>query len=62
VPVEQLDELVWQDVCEMLTHLDTIAAALYRAQAGQWLPQELQARRENLRHPHESALKSKQNV
>jgi site-specific DNA recombinase len=49
VPVEQLDELVWQDVCEMLTHPDMIATALYRAQGGQWLPQELQARRENLR-------------
>lgn len=49
VPVEQLDALVWQDVCDLLTHPDTIAAALYRAQGGQWLPQELQARRENLR-------------
>jgi len=49
VPVEQLDELVWQDVCEMLTHPDMITTALYRAQGGQWLPQELQARRENLR-------------
>ena len=33
----------------MLTHPEKIAAALYRAQGGQWLPQELQARRENLR-------------
>src|SRR5258706_5232320 len=33
----------------MLTHPDRIANALYRAQGGQWLPQELQARRENLR-------------
>jgi len=33
----------------MLTHPDKIAEALYRAQAGQWLPQALQARRENLR-------------
>ena len=33
----------------MLTHPDTLAIALYRAQGGQWLPQELQARRENLR-------------
>jgi site-specific DNA recombinase len=49
VPVEQLDALVWQDLCEVLTHSDTIAAALYRAQGGHWLPQELQARRENLR-------------
>ena len=49
IPVEQLDELVWQDVCEMLMHPDQVATALYRAQGGQWLPQELQARRENLR-------------
>jgi site-specific DNA recombinase len=49
IPVEQLDALVWQDLCEMLTHPDMIANALYRAQGGQWLPQELQARRENLR-------------
>src|SRR5581483_3678549 len=49
IPVEQLDELVWQDVCEMLLHPNQIATALYRAQGGQWLPQELQARRENLR-------------
>nr|WP_244422453.1 zinc ribbon domain-containing protein [Ktedonobacter racemifer] len=49
VPADQLDELVWQDVCEMLTHPGAIATALYRAQGGLWLPQELQARRENLR-------------
>lgn len=49
IPAAQLDELVWQDVCEVFTHPAMIAAALQRAQAGQWLPQELQARRENLR-------------
>jgi site-specific DNA recombinase len=49
ISVEQLDELVWQDVCEVLTHPEMIAAALQRAQGGQWLPQALQARRENLR-------------
>ena len=49
IPVEQLDALVWQDVCEVLTHPEMIAAALQRAQGGQWLPQALQARRENLR-------------
>ncbi len=40
IPVELLNDLVWQDVCEVLTHSDMIAAALYRAQGGQWLPQE----------------------
>ena len=49
IPASQLDELVWQDVREVLTHPETIAAALQRAQGGHWLPQELQARRENLR-------------
>jgi site-specific DNA recombinase len=49
IPVEQLDALVWQDVCDILMHPERIATALYRAQGGQWLPQELQARRENLR-------------
>jgi site-specific DNA recombinase len=49
IPAEQLDELVWKDLCEVLMHPQTIAEALQRAQGGLWLPQELQARRENLR-------------
>ena len=49
IPASQLDELVWKDLCEVLAHPEAIAAALQRAQGGQWLPQELQARRENLR-------------
>jgi len=49
IPASQLDELVWQNLCEVLTHPECIAAALQRAQGGHWLPQELQARRENLR-------------
>jgi site-specific DNA recombinase len=49
IPAQQLDELVWQDLCEILMHPESIAHALERAQGGWWLPQELQARRENLR-------------
>ncbi len=49
IPVEQLDELVWQDVCLVLTHPQQIAEALAQALGGHWLPQALQARRENLR-------------
>jgi site-specific DNA recombinase len=49
IPAKQLDELVWQDVCKILMHPEHIIAALQRAQGGQWLPQELHARRENLR-------------
>jgi site-specific DNA recombinase len=49
LPVEQLDGLVWADLCEVLLHPACLAQALQRAQGGQWLPQELQARRQSLR-------------
>jgi len=49
LPVSQLDELVWTDLCEVLLHPACLTEALQRAQGGQWLPQELQARRENVR-------------
>ena len=49
IPAKQLDELVWKDLCEVITHPEIITAALHRAQGGDWLPQELQARQENLR-------------
>ena len=49
IPADQLDEVVWQDLCEVVQHPIQISQALQRAQNGEWLPQELQARRENLR-------------
>jgi len=48
-PAEQLDMIVWQDLCEVLTHPESITEALERAHGGHWLPQELQARRDQLR-------------
>ena len=48
-PANQLDELVWADLCEVLTQPEPIARALKRAQGGEWLPQELQARQANVR-------------
>ena len=47
-PAEQLDDLVWGDLCEVLTHPESITEALRRAHGGGWLPQELKARQENL--------------
>lgn len=47
-PAEQLDELVWQDLVELLSHPEQIMQALQRAQTGEWLPQQLQARRQTL--------------
>jgi site-specific DNA recombinase len=49
IPAQSLDELVWRDLCEVLTHPEAIGQALHRAQGGHWLPHELQARREQLR-------------
>jgi len=48
-PAQQLDDLVWKDLCALLTAPEQIAQALSRAHGGGWLPQELQARREQLR-------------
>jgi site-specific DNA recombinase len=44
IPVGQLDELVWADLCALLTDPAQAARALTRARGGAWLPQELQAR------------------
>jgi site-specific DNA recombinase len=54
IPVQQLDELVWQDLCEILTNSEMITRAMERSLGGAWLPQELQARRENLRRGQDS--------
>ena len=48
-PADQLEDLVWQDLCQLLLQPENITSCLERAQGGAWLPQELQARRENLR-------------
>jgi site-specific DNA recombinase len=48
-PARQLETLVWRDIGDLLTHPERIAQALARAHGGGWLPQELQARREQLR-------------
>jgi site-specific DNA recombinase len=47
-PGTRLDELVWEDLCEVLTHPEHVQHALQRAHGGEWLPQELKARLENL--------------
>ncbi len=50
IPATQLDEAVWQDLCEVLTNPQQTAQALRRARGGDWLPQELQARQQGVRH------------
>jgi site-specific DNA recombinase len=43
-PAPQLDEVVWADLCDLLTHPVQVREALERAHSGAWLPQEMQAR------------------
>jgi site-specific DNA recombinase len=48
-PAQQLDALVWNDLCAVLTHPESLSFALERAHGGHWLPQDLQVRRDNYR-------------
>src|SRR3954447_1393457 len=47
-PAEQVDALVWADLCRLLNEPEAIRFALERAHGGHWLPQDLQARRQAL--------------
>jgi site-specific DNA recombinase len=49
IPAKQLDALVWRDLCAVVTQPAVLTQALQRAQGGQWLPQERQARRDQRR-------------
>jgi site-specific DNA recombinase len=49
IPAQQLEDLVWQDLCALLKHPEHIAYASERAHGRHWLPQELRARQEALR-------------
>ena len=49
IPADQLDALVWDDLCALLGSPEPLAEAVARAHGGAWLPQELLARRETLR-------------
>src|SRR3954447_7707288 len=48
IPTEQVDALVWEDLCRLLNEPEAIRFALERAHGGHWLPQDLQARRQAL--------------
>ena len=49
IPAQQLDVLVWEDLCHLITRPEYIIDALQRARGGQWLPQHLQSRQPTLR-------------
>jgi site-specific DNA recombinase len=49
IPSRAIDDLVWQDLCDLLRHPAAVAEAFRLASVGAWHPQEFQARRERLR-------------
>ncbi len=49
IPAESLDKLVWNDLVELLTSPERLSEAIEQARGGAWLPQQFQARREQLR-------------
>lgn len=57
IPVDQLDDLVWNDLCDVIQHPEMIVQAMEEAQNGSWLPQELQARRESFKRGKKSLEK-----
>jgi site-specific DNA recombinase len=44
IPADQLETLVWEDLCTVVQHPELITLALERAQSGAWLPEEIQHR------------------
>lgn len=49
IPADQLDAVVWDDLCQVVQHPEIVAHQLQRAQAGEWVPQELRRRQASLR-------------
>ena len=52
IPAQQLDVLVWDDLCQLITQPDYTLVALQRVGGGEWIPQHLQSRKQTLRKAH----------
>lgn len=62
IPAAQLDALVWQDLCDVLTHPQSLAYALERAHGGHWLPHDAQVRRANIRKGRASIAQQRERL
>jgi site-specific DNA recombinase len=61
-PAQQVDDVVWQDLCALLTDPAQVAHALERARGGAWLPQELQARQATIRQALDQLARQQQRL
>ena len=48
IPVQSLDDLVWHDLCQLLNDPTALTHQFARVQAGEWLPQQVQAQQQSL--------------
>ncbi len=48
IPADQVEDLVWEDLCAVLTEPESVGGALERARGGAWASQDLQARRHTI--------------
>jgi site-specific DNA recombinase len=62
MPAQQLDDLVWQDLGDVLTQPENVAHALERAHGGHWLPQELKSRLQGLSKAAQQLGRQKQRL
>jgi site-specific DNA recombinase len=62
IPAEPLDQLVWEDLCQLLQEPARITQALERAQSGAWVPEELRRRQETLRGVRESLERQRERL
>jgi hypothetical protein len=62
IPVTQLDELVWADLCAVLQQPQLVAQALQRAHSGAWVPGELRRRQATLRQVRASVARQRQRL
>ena len=62
IPTQELDDLVWQDLADVLTEPAIISQALERAHGGHWLPQELQSRQQGLLKADKQLQRQKQRL
>jgi site-specific DNA recombinase len=51
-PAAALDELVWQDLCALVSAPEQLANALSRARGGEWVPADLRERQRGLQAAH----------
>jgi len=62
IPAMELDQLVWEDLCQILAEPERVTEALARAQSQSWLPEDLRRRQATLRGTREGLARQRQRL